>query len=617
MTHLFQRTALILLAGTALTACGTPRYAVNAPVLPLPPAAPPTVAPPVQPAPQQLAGLAEDAPAVAPRPTPQVDKNELPPLPVAPRPSLAQAAPEPVRATAPPAEDAFARARSQGPAATYTVKKGDTLAEIADKLGTDIEAVAKANGLKKPYRLQPGQVLKNPKAKVAASSTKSSGSSKSPAADGKTYTVRSGDTLFGIAQRNGMTVEALRELNGLGRNSSLMPGKKLKLSGGDAEERAEAAEDDVAPAERPRASTRRTPAEPSQTRASESEGRTVTSREVTGRVVDVPTGGKSYKVKKGDTLERVASRLDSDVAELAKLNKLKKPYRLQPGQTIRGPGGTAKAYVVGRGDTLSEIARRFSVTEAELRSANGLRRGAAVAPGRKLRLPAGYRDRGPLTTTTQVPARTEPPLAPTPSTPQPYQPTQRPSSFDTPPPVGQVLPPPRSAPRPPTVVMPDQPQPYRAPPGGVPGAPTASPAVSDAQISQMGRGVFAWPLQGQVISSFGSRGTGVRNDGLNIRANTGDPIRAAAAGDVVYAGDQVPGFGNLVLIKHADGWVTAYGHLSRVDVRMQQKVEQGQQIGQAGSSGGVSEPQLHFEIRYAPTPQERARPIDPALVLPK
>ena len=85
---------------------------------------------------------------------------------------------------------------------------------------------------------------------------------------------------------------------------------------------------------------------------------------------------------------------------------------------------------------------------------------------------------------------------------------------------------------------------------------------------------------------------------------------------MVYAGDQVPGFGNLVLIKHADGWVTAYAHLSRIEVKMQDKISQGQQIGQAGSSGEVSEPQLHFEIRYAPTPQDRARPIDPMLVMP-
>ncbi len=86
---------------------------------------------------------------------------------------------------------------------------------------------------------------------------------------------------------------------------------------------------------------------------------------------------------------------------------------------------------------------------------------------------------------------------------------------------------------------------------------------------------------------------------------------------MVYAGDQVPGFGNLVLVKHADGWVTAYGHLGRVDVKMQQKVVQGQQLGMAGQSGGVSEPQLHFEVRYAPSPTERARPVDPQLVLGK
>ena len=183
----------------------------------------------------------------------------------------------------------------------------------------------------------------------------------------------------------------------------------------------------------------------------------------------------------------------------------------------------------------------------------------------------------------------------------------------------------------PAAGLPTTPQPYVPPPrpvrrptpstppssGPIDGAPVASPPASDSQITQMGAGRFEWPLRGEVLSSFGSKGTGQRNDGVNIRANTGDPVRSAADGDVVYAGDQVPGFGNLVLVKHADGWVTAYGHLSRVGVRMQQKVSQGQEIGLAGSSGGVSEPQLHFEVRFAPTPQERARPVDPALVLPR
>jgi len=613
MTHLFERTALILLAGTALTACGTPRYAVNPPLIALPPA--------VAPQPPQVATARPDPmPQAAPTEA-SVESRQLAPLapaqPTPAQPTLAQAAEPPRLAFAPPAEDAFARARSRAPAATYTVKRGDTLAGIADKLGSDVETIAKANGLKRPYRLQPGQVLKNPKApKAAKGSTSATGAE----AGAKTYTVRSGDTLYAIALRFGTTVDALRDANGLGRNASLLPGRKLKLPGGEVEERADAADDEAAPAERP--ASRRPQAEAPTTQIEEpSGGRTVTNREVTGRVVEISIPGKAYKVKKGDNLERVANRLDSDVAELARLNKLKKPYRLQPGQTIRGPGSSAKAYVVGRGDTLSEIARRFSVTEGELRSANGLRRGAGVAPGRRLRLPAGYRDRGPLTTTTRVPEPATPRTEPTPPQteyPRPPQEYPRPpSSFDTPPPVGQTLPPPRSAPRPPTVVMPDTPQPYRPVPGGVTGAPVATPPPSDAQISQMGAGVFQWPIRGQVISGFGGRGTGPRNDGLNIRANAGDPVRAAAAGDVVYAGDQVPGFGNLVLIKHANGWVTAYGHLGRVEVRMQQKVEQGQQIGQAGSSGGVSEPQLHFEIRYAPSPQERARPVDPALVLPK
>jgi murein DD-endopeptidase MepM/ murein hydrolase activator NlpD len=147
--------------------------------------------------------------------------------------------------------------------------------------------------------------------------------------------------------------------------------------------------------------------------------------------------------------------------------------------------------------------------------------------------------------------------------------------------------------------------------------PTAAASASDTQISQLGRGRFVWPLPGEIISDFGPKAAGQRNDGVNIRATNGDIVRAAAAGDVVYAGDQVPGFGNLVLIKHPDGWVTAYGHLNRVDVKMQQKVTQGQQIGLAGATGGMPEPQLHFEIRYAPNPQERARPIDPKLVLPR
>ena len=161
-------------------------------------------------------------------------------------------------------------------------------------------------------------------------------------------------------------------------------------------------------------------------------------------------------------------------------------------------------------------------------------------------------------------------------------------------------------------------RPSAPPPAVATNLPVDSPALSDTEIAAAGRGRFAWPVRGSVISSYGPTGAGgQRNDGLDLRAPAGDPVRSAAAGEVVYAGDSVPGFGNLVLVKHDGGWVTAYAHLARADVRMQQKVAQGQQIGQVGSTGGAPEPQLHFEVRYAPSPKDKARPIDPALVLPR
>lgn len=353
--------------------------------------------------------------------------------------------------------------------------------------------------------------------------------------------------------------------------------------------------------------------------------RTETKRTVTGKVVEVEGPAKSYEIKSGDNLERIAKKLDTDVEQLAKDNKLKKPYVIQPGDTLKGPKTTAKAYVVGSGDTLFSIAKRFSVSAEALRAANNYKKNAAIRSGQRVVLPAGYKDKGPVTVTTRVrvpgvaapapprwePVQTQPPIvrppaprpqpaepaAPLPSAPRPY----------TPPPYASPVAP-RPAPPQPT------PRPTYNPPVA---APVAAPPASDAQISQLGRGRFIWPVRGEIVSDFGPKAVGQRNDGLNIRARLGDEVRASASGDVVYAGDQVPGFGNLVLIKHADGWVTAYGHLARVDVKMQQRVGQGQQIGQVGQSGGVAEPQLHFEVRYAPSPLERARPIDPGLVLPR
>ena len=442
----------------------------------------------------------------------------------------------------------------------YTVKKGDNLKRIAEHLGVDLAELKKLNKIK-GSSIRAGQVLKTPGSTATA------------------YVAARGDNLAAVAKRFGVTEKALKAENGLGRRASaLKSGQHLKLP--------EGYRDHGAPKAEGAAASRRlrgrvgAPALPDES---------LPAGSVSGRVVDIPGSPRTYRVRRHDTLDKVADKLGVSVAQLKKLNHLR-ASRLRPGQTLRGGAGApVKAYVVGPGDTTFSIARRFGVSIEALRGANGMGRRGTIHTGQKLRLPSGYRDHGPQVAAPPSPYTVRPqPTTPEGATPQPNAPsTARPY---VPPPVTN---------------------------NGPPLPPASANTPTDAQISEMGRGKFQWPLRGEVLSDFGPKTAGQRNDGVNIQAGAGEAIRAAASGDVVYAGDQVPGFGNLVLIKHADGWVTAYGHLSKVEVRMQQKVSQGQEIGQVGSTGGVAEPQLHFEVRYAPNPLERARPIDPKLVLPK
>ena len=113
---------------------------------------------------------------------------------------------------------------------------------------------------------------------------------------------------------------------------------------------------------------------------------------------------------------------------------------------------------------------------------------------------------------------------------------------------------------------------------------------------------FAWPVNGRVISDFGTTANGGKNDGINIAAPLGAPIKASASGMVTYAGNELKDYGNLVLIKHSGGYTTAYAHADRLLVSRGENVSRGQVIGYAGQTGDVSTPQLHFEIRAAATP---------------
>jgi len=118
--------------------------------------------------------------------------------------------------------------------------------------------------------------------------------------------------------------------------------------------------------------------------------------------------------------------------------------------------------------------------------------------------------------------------------------------------------------------------------------------------------LFVWPVKGKITSKFKPGG---KNDGINIKVATGTAVKAAAGGVVMYAGSELKGFGNLLLIKHEEGWITAYAHNAGLLVKKGDTVGQGQEIATSGKSGDASEPQLHFEIRKG------KQPIDPLTLL--
>jgi murein DD-endopeptidase MepM/ murein hydrolase activator NlpD len=153
---------------------------------------------------------------------------------------------------------------------------------------------------------------------------------------------------------------------------------------------------------------------------------------------------------------------------------------------------------------------------------------------------------------------------------------------------------------------PAAPAPKAAPakPGAAP-KPTPPPGVAGTGPAPP----FSWPVEGRILSGFGPKPGGRFNDGVNLKASQGAAVRSAGDGTVAYAGDAIPGFGNLILITHANGYVTAYGHNEALLVARGKKVTRGDVIARAGMTGAVTEPQVHFEIRRNRTP------VDPVKVI--
>ena len=131
------------------------------------------------------------------------------------------------------------------------------------------------------------------------------------------------------------------------------------------------------------------------------------------------------------------------------------------------------------------------------------------------------------------------------------------------------------------------------------GASQSKTPLTGAQADAAGtEPEFRWPARGRIIQGFKAGG----NDGINISVPAGTSVRAAESGTVVYSGDGLKGYGNLVLIKHPNGFVTAYGNNGELDVKRGETVKRGQVIAKSGDTGNVNSPQLHFELRKGSTP---------------
>ena len=272
------------------------------------------------------------------------------------------------------------------------------------------------------------------------------------------------------------------------------------------------------------------------------------------------TGKSEVRVRRGETLFGISRKYNVPLRDLIEVNGLKPPYTLLTGSRIFLPRN--RIHVVVAGDTLYGISRRHSVDMSLLAHINQLDPPEIIRVGQRLRLPAT------ITSLPSVAGKTAPSLF-----------KGKTGSYSTPAKKRGVS---RGVPKEPTS--------YMSPP----------PLTSSR---------FHRPLRGKIVGVYGPSEEGLHNDGINILTIKGAPVEATENGVVVYAGNELQGFGNLLLIKHAEGWTSAYAHNDSVLVKRGQKVKRGQVVARAGSTGNVSKPQLHFELRRG------TRAVDPTMYL--
>lgn len=311
-------------------------------------------------------------------------------------------------------------------------------------------------------------------------------------------------------------------------------------------------------------------------------------------VAETPSGPSEITVQvvPGQTLYAISRAHNVPVRALIELNNLDPPYALRTGQTIRVPN--LPTYLVAEGDTLNSVSRRYGVGVSALAQTNRLEPPYRIVPGSRLLIPRADGASPAVATATATPQEHVLNLPPGMEEPKPIIETSETPQATS----GEHV-----LKLPPGMAEPEPPSSPQVSPASLPTVPSKPSGVAPSR-----RG-FLWPVQGEIASGFGPKPGGTQNDGVNIVARRGTAVRAAEDGVVVYAGNELRGYGNLLLIRHTGGWMTAYAHNDELLVGRGANVKRGQTIAKVGGTGGVSSPQLHFEIRQA------GRPVDPMQVM--
>lgn len=326
-------------------------------------------------------------------------------------------------------------------------------------------------------------------------------------------------------------------------------------------------------------------------------------------------GGNVITVGPGELLETLSLKYGVPIQELAKANGISSPAQVTAGRALVIPKQSQPAYaaaepipatapanpaaavkggdvvvVVEPGQTLYGIARAQGVRPQDVMALNGMST-ETVRIGQRLKMPSGAAapsvQTAALTTESGSQVRGEPPKT------LGTLPSPTPDASAAP---GNVR----------VISTSNAPQAPEVPTLPAATAPTEVAAVDTSTDPPSADGTsFRWPVRGRIIADFGAKPSGERNDGINLAVPEGTSVKAAEAGTVIYAGNELAGYGNLVLVRHADGWVSAYAHNSKITVNRGDTVQRGQTIAQAGMTGSVTSPQVHFELRKG------AKPVNP------